>query len=147
MIGKGSSPRGEQRSSALWGTGNRGGESRSNALWGKGGRGLVTALCAVLVVAAPLAAGAPKDDESTYVDPVLLAKANSTPNALVNVIIQSTGPKSAVNEAFDAFHDVQERSGTAPAEHLRGRYSFIGSGAATIKARKVLALAHVSNLT
>ena len=80
MSGKGSSPRGEHRSSALWGTGNRGGESRSNALWGKGGRGLVTALCAVLVVAAPLAAGAGKSGNneikvvsSTYIDPILLA--------------------------------------------------------------------------
>jgi serine protease AprX len=147
MSGKDKSPRGEQRSSALWGTGNRGGDSRSNALWGKGGRGLVTVLCAVLVVAAPLAAGAGKNDKSTYVDPVLLAKADSTPNALVNVIIQSTGPRSGADDAVDAFHDVQDRSGSRPAERLRGRYSFIGSVAATIRARKVLALAHVPNLT
>src|SRR5918992_1084888 len=85
MNRKSGSPRGEQRSSALWGTGNRGGDSRSNALWGKGGRGLVTALIAVLVVAAPLAAGASKNPRHgkpvkreqvtlppTYIDPVLL---------------------------------------------------------------------------
>src|ERR671916_303878 len=76
------SSRGEHRSSALWGTGNRGGDSRSNALWGKGGRGLVTALCAVLVVAAPLAAGAGKNGKSTHVDPVLLANAR-VPNLTV----------------------------------------------------------------
>ena len=63
MNGKSGSSRGEHRSSALWGTGNRGGDSRSNALWGKGGRGLVTALVAVLVVAAPLAAGARKENQ------------------------------------------------------------------------------------
>ena len=81
---KGGSSRGEHRSSALWGTGNRGGDSRSNALWGKGGRGLVTALVAVLVVAAPLAAGAHKSKNATgaalaatYVDPILLAKADT----------------------------------------------------------------------
>ncbi|HZA90103.1 MAG TPA: hypothetical protein VE401_07690, partial [Solirubrobacterales bacterium] len=63
MNGNGGSSRGEHRSSALWGTGNRGGDSRSNALWGKGGRGLVTALVAALVVAAPLAAGARKENQ------------------------------------------------------------------------------------
>ena len=47
--------RNEERSSALWGTGNRGGETRSNALWGKGGRGFVTALVAALAVSVPLA--------------------------------------------------------------------------------------------
>ena len=50
-----SGKRNEERSSALWGTGNRGGETRSNALWGKGGRGFVTALVAALAVCVPLA--------------------------------------------------------------------------------------------
>ena len=50
--------RGETRSSALWGTGNRGGESRSNALWGKGGRGALTALAAMLAISVPLASSA-----------------------------------------------------------------------------------------
>jgi serine protease AprX len=148
MSGKGSSPRGEQRSSALWGTGNRGGESRSNALWGKGGRGLVTALCAVLVVAAPLAAGARKERQArpaTYVDPILLAKADATPNALVKVIIQ--GRDGSTNAAEDAFHDVQDRSGSRPVENLKGRYKFVGSVAVTLKAKKVLQLAHVPGLT
>ena len=52
--------RGETRSSALWGTGNRGGESRSNALWGKGGRGALTALAAMLAICVPLAASSPE---------------------------------------------------------------------------------------
>jgi hypothetical protein len=73
----GEAPRGEHRSSALWGTGDGGGDSRSSAFWGKGGRGLVTALVALLVVGAPLAAGARDDDRkqrrlvvpsTTYVD-------------------------------------------------------------------------------
>jgi serine protease AprX len=151
MSGKGSSPRGEHRSSALWGTGNRGGDSRSNALWGKGGRGLVTALCAVLVVAAPLAAGAQKGQQAqsatTYVDPVLLAKADATPNALVEVIIQGVQAKDGTREALDAFHDVQDRSGSRPAEQVKGKYQFVDSVAVTLKAKKVLQLARIPNLT
>jgi hypothetical protein len=70
--------RNETRSSALWGTGNRGGESRSSALWGKGGRGAITALAAMLVVSVPFAASAPKHGrlapshpEETWVSPGL----------------------------------------------------------------------------
>ena len=153
MNGKGGSSRGEHRSSALWGTGNRGGDSRSNALWGKGGRGLVTALVAVLVVAAPLAAGAHKSKKGsegalapTYVDPILLAKAETTPNALVKVIIQGDLGKGAAH-ANDAFHDVQERSGSQPAEQVKDSYNFVNSVAATLKAKKVLQLARMPGLT
>jgi serine protease AprX len=151
MSGKGSSPRGEHRSSALWGTGNRGGDSRSNALWGKSGRGLVTALCAVLVVAAPLAAGAPRGSQaqpaSTYVDPILLATADATPDALVKVIIEGTDGNDGEQEAFEAFRDVQDRSGSGPAEQIKGKYEFIDSVSATLKAKKVLKLARIPNLT
>jgi serine protease AprX len=149
MIGKGSSPRGEQRSSALWGTGNRGGDSRSNALWGKGGRGLVTALCAVLVVAAPLAAGARKNNGSqpstTYIDPVLIAKANSTPNALVKVII--THNQEGFDGAKDAFEDARNLEKNHGGEQLTRKLKFVGSAAVTLKAKKVLQLAHIPNLT
>ena len=151
MSGKGSSPRGEHRSSALWGTGNRGGDSRSNALWGKGGRGLVTTLCAVLVVAAPLAAGAGKGPQAqpanTYVDPILLTKAVATPNALVKVIIEGTDAEDGPQEALDAFHNAQDRSGSPPAEQIKGKYEFIDSVAVTLKAKKVLKLALIPNLT
>src|SRR5215218_10992859 len=148
MSGNGTSPRGEHRTSALWGTGNRGGDSRSNALWGKGGCGLVTALVATLVVAAPLAAGAPKkgDQPSTYIDPVLVAKANSTPNALVKVIIQSTGVNDGAQEAYEAFHELHDRSGGNRAETLKAKYRFIASVAVTLKAKKVLQLAQMPNL-
>src|SRR5215211_4673036 len=139
-------PRGEQRSSALWGTGNRGGDSRSNALSGKGGRGLVTALVAVLVVAAPLAAGARKNGASTtYVDPVLIAKANSTPNALVKVIIQDNA------DGFDGAKDAFERARSLDKEHsgeqLTRKLRFVASAAVTLKAKRVLQLAHLPNLT
>jgi serine protease AprX len=153
MNGKSGSSRGEHRSSALWGTGNRGGDSRSNALWGKGGRGLVTALVAVLVVAAPLAAGARKSEgrnaqpaPTTYVDHILMAKAEATPNELVKVIIQGKLGKGAAY-ADDAFHAVQDRSGSRPAEQLKDKYAFVNSVAGTLRAKKVLRLARVPGLT
>jgi serine protease AprX len=153
MNGKSGSSRGEHRSSALWGTGNRGGDSRSNALWGKGGRGLVTALVAVLVVAAPLAAGARKSEgrnaqpaPTTYVDHILMAKAEATPNELVKVIIQAKLGKGAAY-ADDAFHAVQDRSGSRPAEQLKDKYAFVNSVAGTLRAKKVLRLARVPGLT
>ena len=75
--------RGETRSSALWGTGNRGGESRSNALWGKGGRGAITALAAMLAISVPLASSAggrqarTHEGKKTYVSPGLLTRAQT----------------------------------------------------------------------
>ena len=151
MSGKGSSPRGEHRSSALWGTGNRGGESRSNALWGKGGRGLVTALCAVLVVAAPLAAGAGKSGNneikvvsSTYIDPILLAKAKANPAELVNVVIQSEGGAKGAGEAFDAA-DRTDKGGDT--EELNRKLKFVGAVAVELKAAKMHQLARMPGLT
>src|SRR6185503_11499104 len=90
--------RNETRSSALWGTGNRGGESRSSALWGKGGRGAITALAAMLVVSVPFAASAPKHarkatqvtPKKTWISPGLVKSAKQHPNQYVRVIIQST---------------------------------------------------------
>jgi anti-sigma-K factor RskA len=102
-MNKGESPRGEHRSSALWGTEDRRGQSRSNALWGKGGRGLVTALVAVLVVGAPLAAADRKEGRkqrqpvvasTTYVDPILVAKAKMTPEEFVRVPALAVDPSA-----------------------------------------------------
>ncbi|HET9323864.1 MAG TPA: S8 family serine peptidase [Gaiellaceae bacterium] len=150
MNGKGGSSRGEHRSSALWGTGNRGGDSRSNALWGKGGRGLVTALVAALVVAAPLAAGAHKSKgggqlPETYIDPVLLAKAETAPNELVNVIIQSDNGFDAAKHAYaDAQHaDDAKKDG----ERLGRKLEFVGSVAVQLKAKKVDFLEKIPGLT
>ena len=152
MNGTSGSSRGEHRSSALWGTGNRGGDSRSNALWGKGGRGLVTALVAVLVVAAPLAAGAHKSKNATgavlapaYIDPILLAKADATPNEIVKVIIQSDRGASTAKEAYaDAQHSEKEK--TKEGEHLGRKFEFVGSVSAELKAKKVLFLARIPGL-
>ena len=86
----GQAPRGEHRSSALWGTADGGGDSRSSPFWGKGGRGLVTALVALLVVGAPLAAGARKDGgkqrrlvvpSTTYVEPILITAPTPAPDS------------------------------------------------------------------
>ncbi len=154
MNGKSGSSRGEHRSSALWGTGNRGGDSRSNALWGKGGRGLVTALVAVLVVAAPLAAGAHKQGSnknssapSTYVDPILLAKAHETPNELVKVIIQANQLTGAQDAFETADHEEERQKGKADGERLKRNFQFVGSVAAELKAKKVLFLARRPGLT
>src|SRR5439155_1628598 len=84
-----SGKRGEQRSSALWGTGNRGGETRSNALWGKGGRGFVTALVAMLAISVPLAGssnGHGYKAPDTYVAPVLKKLAEGNGKSKVPVI-------------------------------------------------------------
>jgi serine protease AprX len=155
MSGKGGSPRDEHRSSALWGTGNRGGESRSNALWGKGGRGLVTALCAVLVVAAPLAAGARsnktqpiKVTPATYIDPILLAKAETAPNELVNVIIQSDGGAGNANQAFEyADRNEAGQKGKFDGEQVTWKLRFVGSVAVELKAKKMAYLARIPGLT
>ena len=149
MIGKRKSSQGELRSSALWGTGNRGGDSRSNALWGKGGRGLVTALVAVLVVAAPLAAGARKgDDQSsspTYIDPMVMAMANRTPDALVKVIIQSQD--DGIEGAKDAFEDAKKTTKDHQGERVRRELKFVGSLAVELNAKRVLQLAKMPGLT
>jgi serine protease AprX len=132
----------DTRSSALWGTGNRGGDSRANALWGKGGRGFVTLMLLLVAVSVPLAGAAgdhPADRAlpPTYVDPYLLAKAELAPNALVPVIIQSAQSTSDATEAFDAADD---RDGTDDRERGRRELRFMSSIAVTLKAKKVLVL-------
>jgi len=134
----------ETRSSALWGTGNRGGDSRANALWGKGGRGLAAILAVLAITAIPLA-GASKNATAgaTYVDPYLMAKANTDPNELVNVIIDSD---QGVSNAKGAFADAR-KGAKSNGERMRNEFKFVGSVAVTIKARKVLFLARIPGLT
>jgi serine protease AprX len=152
MIGEGRSSRGEHRSSALWGTGNRGGDARSNALWGKGGRGLVTALVAVLVVAAPLAAGARKNDRAikiastTYVDPILLAKAQQHPDSPVKVIIQADEGIRGAREAFESA-DRDSSESSQDFEKITRNLKFVGSVAVDLKAKKIAYLARIPGLT
>jgi serine protease AprX len=144
------------RSSALWGTGNRGGESRSNALWGKGGRGRLLMTIALVALAAPIAAvadsgssnSAKKQLPPTFIAPSLLAKAQSSPRELVPVIIQSIEGESA---AASAFKDAEKSDALLgidkDREVMRGRYKFIGSVAVTLRAGKLKHLARVPGLT
>jgi serine protease AprX len=143
------------RSSALWGTGNRGGESRSNALWGKGGRGRLLMTIALVALAAPIAAvadsGSSKSAQKapTYIAPSLLAKAQSSPNELVKVIIQSVDGDSAAAGAFKRADKTDNTLGVVDAdrETLKGRYQFVGSVAVTLKAKKLNVLAKMPGLT
>ena len=128
----------ETRSSALWGTGNRGGDSRANALWGKGGRSLGAILTVLFVTAIPFAgaSGSGKHAQTaSYLDPALEAKARLTPNAYVDVIIQS----DRAAKAEDAFEDVDNPGSSKNKGRLNHKFKFVGSVAVTIKAKKILA--------
>ena len=124
----------ETRSSALWGTGNRGGDSRANALWGKGGRGFAAILAVLAVTAVPLAGASNRHGSTgaTYVDPYLMAKADTAPNSLVNVIIESD---DGLSNAKNAYQDAEDNTGD---ERMRHEFRFVSSVAVTIKAKKVL---------
>ena len=110
----------ETRSSALWGTGNRGGDSRANALWGKGGRGFIAILSVLFVAAIPLAGGAVKAREAatapTYVDPVLLAKAHMYPDSLTRMIIQSSDGVGDASKAFQLRGEARRVAGSRASE-------------------------------
>ena len=142
--------RGESRSSALWGTGNRGGEARSSALWGKGGRGAVTALVAMLVISVPLAASANKharlahgaSPKQTWISPGLLKGAKTHPNQYVRVIIQSTN--GAISPAVSALTRVNNFADDGT--ELNRRLTLIDGLATTIKADRLPALLKIPNL-
>jgi serine protease AprX len=82
--------------------------------------------------------------QATYVDPYLLAKAELQPNSLVKVIIQS--PKG-LKEASRAFSDADDDDSRSDGEAVKDEYSFVGSVAVTVKAKKVLKLARRPGLT
>ena len=134
-------PRGQSRSSALWGTGNND-DSRSNALWGKGGRGLVTMMAAVLVLGIPLAASAggkdstPDPSQQTYMSPGMLVQASKHPDKFVHVILTSnTGdlPKSRILDL--TLGSVDRKLG------------LIDGVALTLKANRLAQLAKIPGLT
>ena len=145
--------RGEMRSSALWGTGNRGGESRSSALWGKGGRGAITALVAMLAISVPLASSAVQlkhaklsghaTIKKTWISPGLLKGAKRHPNKYVRVIIQSTNGQ--LSPALSAFTRVNQF-----ADDDRGgldrRLSLINGVSATVRASALPRLMRTPNL-
>src|SRR5918998_4875790 len=98
-----------ERSSALWGTGNRGGDSRSNALWGTGksGRGLLTSAVALIALCVPIIAVAasgkgknPAPAASAYIAPELRKEAKASPDKKVDVIISSSQGFNAARDAF-----------------------------------------------
>jgi len=143
--------RNETRSSALWGTGNRGGESRSSALWGKGGRGAVTALAAMLVVSVPFAASAPKHarkatqvtPKKTWISPGLVKSAKQHPNKYVRVIIQSTtGSMTPALSAYTHVNQFADDDGSG----LTRRLSLVNGVAASVRLRDVARLAKLPNL-
>ena len=142
--------RGESRSSALWGTGNRGGESRSSALWGTGGRGAIAALVAMLAISVPFAASANRharlagkaSPKRTWISPGLVKGAKKHPNQLVRVIIQSTdGTISPAVSALTRLNNFAD-DGTA----VNRRLTLIDGLATTIKASRVPALMKIPNL-
>jgi serine protease AprX len=136
--------RGEMRSSALWGTGNRGGESRSSALWGKGGRGAIGALAALLVISVPLAASAPGGKEKkpgkTYVAPVLDKRAKKAPNSKIAVIVQADPsfalPKRQLEGALKGAGVPKNRD-----------LDLINGVAVTLPAKQIDKLANIDGLT
>src|SRR5512132_3152847 len=132
------------RASALWGTRNRGGDSRANAVWGKGGRGLLAVLTVLFVTTIPLAQASRSPDPSTYLDPLLEAKAQTTPNALVNVIIQSN---DGTSDAENAYQAAGKSDAFGKGESLNRKLRLVGSVSATIKAKRVLVLARRPGLT
>jgi serine protease AprX len=145
--------RGETRSSALWGTGNRGGESRSNALWGKGGRGAITALAAMLAISVPLASSAGSNGrrahqasvKKTWISPGLLRGANRHPGKLVHVIIQSTS--GSVANALGAFSRVDRLDQLSNDREVVDRtLGSIDAVAVTLRADKLARLMKQSNL-
>jgi serine protease AprX len=145
------------RSSALWGTGNRGGESRSNALWGKGGRGRLLMTIALVALAAPIAAVADSGSSHkskrqlppTFIAPSLLAKAQSSPSEHVKVIIQSVYGDSKAAAAFKDADRSDNKLGLIDGDRevMKDRYQFVNSVAVTLKAGKLRLLARVPGLT
>src|SRR3954452_17016752 len=140
-----SAKRGEQRSSALWGTGNRGGETRSNALWGKGGRGLVTALVAMLAISVPLAAsssgkGKGYTPQDTYISPVLKKLADGKTNPKVPVIITAD---PTLDTSLGAVKSLLARSGLGPDKNL----GLVNGFSVTLRAKKIADLKNIPGLT
>ena len=140
MQRKTSGNRGEDRASALWGSGNRGGELRSNALWGKGGKGVLVAV-ATVALAVPFTAGAggaggakgPKGGPNVvvggYVSQQLKEKGRSNPNQLVRVIIQS-----------DAGYVGAENAAKRALAKLDRKFEFLGAVSAELRAKDIAKL-------
>jgi serine protease AprX len=135
----------ETRSSALWGTGNRGGESRSSALWGKGGRGAITALAAMLVLSVPLAASAPGGGKATkpgktFITAALDKRADKAPNAKVPVIITADPGFALPKRQLDSLL----KAGGIPSQR---NLDLLNGYAVTLKANQLKSLENIDGLT
>jgi serine protease AprX len=101
-------------------------------------------LTILFVTTIPLAQASRNPDSTTYLDPLLEAKAHTTPNALVNVIITSNDGTSGAENAYQAAGNGDAYTG---GESLNRRLRLTGSVSATMKARRVLVLARRPGLT
>ena len=101
-------------------------------------------LTVLFVTSIPLAQASRDPDPSTYLDPLLEAKAHETPNALVNVVIQSSNGTSG---AENAFQSTGNRDAFGSGESIGRRLRLVGSVSATMKAKRVLVLARKPGLT
>jgi serine protease AprX len=101
-------------------------------------------LTVLFVTTIPLAQASRNPDSTTYLDPLLEAKAHTTPNALVNVIITSNDGTSGAENAYQAAGNGDAYTG---GESLNRRLRLTGSVSATMKARRVLVLARRPGLT
>jgi len=101
-------------------------------------------LTVLFVTTIPLAQASRNPDPTTYLDPLLEAKAHETPNALVNVIIQSN---SGTSDATNAFQAAGNGDAYGNGESINRSLRLVGSVSATMKARRVLVLARRPGLT
>src|SRR5256714_8560868 len=135
----------ESRSSALWGTGNRGGGQRSSALWGKGGRPFVTLAIAALALSLPMAAlagggsgkgGPNRDGNDTYVPQALLDMAQANPDTNFRVIVQST---SGANDA--------QSNAQSEGANVGRKFGLVSGVSVELSGSKLLKLAKHKDLT
>jgi serine protease AprX len=162
------------RASALWGSG-RGG-SRSSVLWGKGGRSMLVAAMAVALAAPLAATASPGKGKNpaptqppvtqptqtapaapsgraanvpggkTWVDKGLLKDASSTPNAKVDVIIQSSGGTAGAGNAYKWLSKLAAFQKTSVDTSTQKSLSMIGGIAVTIPAKWLPYLQQVQGL-
>ena len=126
----------DSRASTLWGKGPNGG-SRGSTVWGRRGGSSIVGIVVALALLVPASASA--DDGAnaqTFVAPGLLVKADKTPTKKVHVIIQSTGGRSAAENAANGVDAV-----------LRKRLDFVGGVAVDLPAGRIKTLATLSGLT
>jgi serine protease AprX len=122
------------RGSALWGKPSKA-ETRASALWGKAGRGVLTALTLAFALAGPAAATADSGDESgtgAFASPGLLERAQASPEATFDVIVQGEAGDASAEVADDVI-DVYGK--------VKRKFLSVAGVAATLSGRHLLKLA------